>query len=186
VRDDWRITDLVERYSKRLLHFAMRKGRSPEDAEDVVQQMWAQSLDNLHDVPPEAEWTYLRNATQNVAINEHRRQNALRRGTPEVLDEQVAETAQSKELSPEERTILEQEKARLLAQVQDIYDSFPAETQDAIDRWREGLTYKEIACELDMTFDAVQSRLKRANARYRKLLGPPPSGIDWLDFGDDA
>src|SRR5277367_5771255 len=75
-------------YFKRLLKFLRRKGRSHEDAEDLIQEAMLRLHIYGREVPVVNEEAFLRHTVNNLSIDQHRRDRPdLRQAVPiEELD----------------------------------------------------------------------------------------------------
>src|SRR6202020_2135408 len=70
-------------YFKRLLKFLRRKGRSHEDAEDLIQEAMLRLHLYGREVPVHNEEAFLRHAVTNLSIDQHRRNRPdLRKEVP--------------------------------------------------------------------------------------------------------
>src|ERR1700722_10017313 len=103
-------------YFKRLLKFLRRKGRSHEDAEDLLQE----AMLRLHlygkAVPVVNEEAFLRRAANNLSIDQHRRDRLdLRKGVP--LEEFDAHTPLIAPESTPEETLEAQQRLRIILSV---------------------------------------------------------------------
>ena len=173
-----RFDDLCRRYRTRLVNMLRYDcGRSLDDANDLAHEVLVKTWKHLGNVQPGAEWGYLRTAARRLAIdhvmNEH----------PQVpLDE--IEPPQSGD-SAESDLILRQERERFEVDFRAAYLELPLLTQQCIALNRNH-TYKETAAKLGLTFDQVQSRIKRGAKHLRETLGPPPPGVEWLPGDDES
>src|ERR1700721_3586157 len=79
-------------YFERLLKFLRRKGRSREDAEDLIQEAMLRLYVYGRDTPVVNEEAFLRHAANNLSIDQHRRNRPdLRKEVPiEDIDGQNA------------------------------------------------------------------------------------------------
>ncbi|HHK41791.1 MAG TPA: sigma-70 family RNA polymerase sigma factor, partial [Planctomycetaceae bacterium] len=111
-------------------------------------------------------YTWLFRIAHNAAISRRRRRR------PRIsLEEQQVNTGDepaSGELAPENAAM----RTEQVEQVRDAIDQLPDDQRDILVlREIEGFCYEEIARVLDLAPGTVRSRLHRARARLRELLG---------------
>src|SRR5271168_3277208 len=93
---------------KRLLKFLRRKGRSHEDAEDLIQEAMLRLHLYGQEVPVVNEEAFLRHAVNNLSIDQHRRDRPdLRKEVP-IEDLDARSTLIARESTPEETLEAEQ------------------------------------------------------------------------------
>ena len=102
-------------YFKRLLKFLRRKGRSHEDAEDLIQEAMLRLHLYGREVPVHNEEAFLRHAVTNLSIDQHRRNRPdLRKEVP--IEELNAQSPLvSTESTPEEALEAHQRLGRIRA-----------------------------------------------------------------------
>ena len=151
---------LYERYSRRILGYCRRRLSSQEDAEDAVQHTFLNAYRSLRTgVEPRAEAAWLYKIAENVC--HERRRNAWRRSRFEAvsrdgeLREAVVEPAANNELDG---------LADALAQLTDN------QRRAILLREWQGLSYREIAAELETTESAVETLLFRARRTLARRL----------------
>jgi len=152
---------LFERHSRRILGYCMRRLRSPEDAEDAVQQTFLNAYRGLRKgTTPRSELAWLFKIAENVC--RERRRAAWRRGRLEVVqDPEVMSTLSSPEHEPTtELEGLADALARLA----------PNQQRAILLREWQGLSYREIALELGVTEAAVETLLFRARRSLAQRL----------------
>ena len=162
-------SDLFERYHDRVYAFCMSWTRNPTDAEDATQTAFMYALNGLRrGVVPQFELTWLLRIAENVCHSMHRR--AYRRYERDELPEDT--TAGQDDIS----LVTERFETLCLA-----VESLPDQQRRAIllREWR-GLSYNEIADELNVSHAAVETMLFRARRSLVKQLGslaalPTPS-----------
>jgi RNA polymerase sigma factor (sigma-70 family) len=186
LQSDWRLVALtragsgvafsviVERYRAPLLSYC-RRLLGPEDAEDVIQQTFANALRALrvHDRNVELKpWLY--RIAHNNAINAVSRSGR----DHEQLDEQYDGV-------PQPPALLEQ-KQRLQSVVDEI-GRLPARQRTAIVAHElDGRSYEEIARDMDASTPVVRQLIYRARTRLRDTCGVflPVWALRWLVFAD--
>ena len=151
---------LYERYSRRLLGYCRRRLSSQEEAEDAVQHTFLNAYRSLRSgVEPRAEAAWLYKIAENVC--HERRRSAWRRSRFEAvssdgeLREAVVEPAPANELDGLADALAQltgnQRRAILLRE------------------W-QGLSYREIAAEMETTESAVETLLFRARRALARRL----------------
>jgi RNA polymerase sigma-70 factor, ECF subfamily len=145
-----------------LLAYALRRGASPADAEDVVAETLLVAWRRRDEVPGDAEalpWLY--GVARRVLANQRRgrvRRQRLERllGRPPAVGELVEEEAQ---LAEEARMVLATSR-RLSTADQEVL---------RLAAW-EGLSHRQIALSLGCSDNAAALRLHRARLRLREAL----------------
>jgi len=159
-----RATDLYERYASRLYGFCLNRLGSREEAEDAVQTTFLNAFRGLsRGVVPASESAWLFKIAENVCLSRHRTMFRRRRvevpGDLAVVEETVAAPARADdELIPLEDALAEmpdtQRRALLLRE------------------W-QGLSYREIAAELEVSQSAVETLIFRARRSLARRLEAP-------------
>jgi RNA polymerase sigma-70 factor (ECF subfamily) len=157
---------LYERYYDRVFGYCLYHLGSREEAEDVAQTTFMWAYRGLRrGVVPRAEASWLFTIAQNACRARHRTRG--RRREREVLSDPVtladmspapaADTDDLMGLEDALRVIPEQQRRALLLR-----------------EWR-GLSYKEIAAELELSNAAVETLIFRARRSLAELLGGRPA-----------
>ena len=157
--EDGAIEILFERYSSQLLRFCRGRLGSQEDAEDALQLTYLYALLALRrGVTPAFESAWLHKIADNVCRS--RKRSAGRRDRMEV----TADTDELKLASPEA-------DATALIGIDDALAAIPARQRQAIllREW-QGLSYKEIARQLDLSQSAVETLIFRARRSLATAL----------------
>jgi RNA polymerase sigma-70 factor (ECF subfamily) len=145
-------------YFERLLKFLRRKGRSREDAEDLIQEAMLRLHVYARNAPVANEEAFLRHAAHNLSIDQHRRDRLdLRR---EVSIEDV--DAQSPLIAPEappEDTVEVQQR---LNHIQALLDAVSPRTREIYFAHRAGYSYAEIAAQMDIAHITIKRHIARA------------------------
>lgn len=155
--------DELYRAEKRsLLRFVSAKGRR-EDAEDVVQQVFANVVASQQPDCLLTPTAYLRQAAQNVLRNTAR--SALRRGGEHVPIESLA--------LPDRDPIAALEARDKLARIEKAVERLkPLTRQIFLARRLDGFTYAEIAQQTGLSVQGVEKQMSRALKQLsRHLLG---------------
>jgi RNA polymerase sigma factor (sigma-70 family) len=159
-----RATDLYERYASRLYGFCLHRLGSREEAEDAVQTTFLNAFRGLsRGVVPESESAWLFKIAENVCLSRHRA--AFRRRRIEApadlaaVEETVAAPPRADdELIPLEDALAEMPEAQRRALL--------------LREW-QGLSYREIAAELEVSQSAVETLIFRALRSLARRLEAP-------------
>ena len=162
--DTARTTELYERFAPRLFGFCLQRLGSREEAEDAVQTTFLNAFRGLsRGVVPASESAWLFKIAENVCLSRHRASFRRRRleapGDLSVVEETVpAPQRADDELIPLEDALAEmpetQRRALLLRE------------------W-QGLSYREIAAELEVSQSAVETLIFRARRGLARRLEAP-------------
>ncbi|MGH2961003.1 MAG: sigma-70 family RNA polymerase sigma factor [Solirubrobacterales bacterium] len=154
----------------RLLGFIARRVRTPEDAEDILQEVMLRihrHSGDLEHADRVAGWVY---RIASNAIADHHRKPARRElpsGNGVDVPDPDGESAaiMSTEPGPAE---LRSQLAQCLAP---LVERLPAIYRQALDLTEfEGLTQNEAAARLDISVSAMKTRVQRARGQLRDLL----------------
>ncbi len=145
-------------YFKRLMKFLRRKGRSHEDAEDLLQE----AMLRLHlygkAVPVVNEEAFLRHAVNNLSIDQHRRDRLdLRKGMP--IEELNARTPLIAPGSTPEETLEAQQR---LGHIRAVLDAVSLRTREIYFAHRAGYSYAEIADHMNISRITIKRHIARA------------------------
>jgi RNA polymerase sigma factor (sigma-70 family) len=142
----------------RLLKFLRRKGRSREDAEDLIQE----AMLRLHVYGMGAsvvnEEAFLRHAVHNLAIDQHRRDRLdIRRQVP-IEDAGAQGALVAVESTPEDTVEAEQR----LSHIRTLLDAVGVRTREIYFAHRGGYSYAEIAAHMDISHITIKRHIARA------------------------
>jgi RNA polymerase sigma-70 factor (ECF subfamily) len=152
---------LYERYSSRILGYCRRRLSSREEAEDAVQHTFLNAYRSLRTgVVPHAEAAWLYKIAENVC--RERRRSAWRRSRFEV----VSEDGEMRNAVAAPRR--EQDELAGLADA--LAELTPNQRRAILLREWQGLSYREIAAELETTQAAVETLLFRARRSLARKL----------------
>jgi len=146
------------RHFERLLQFLRRKGRTHEDAEDIIQEaMLRLHVYAQHD-PVANEEAFLRHAVVNLSIDQHRRDRPdLRRKVPvEDLDSHAP--PDTREPTPEDTVDAQQR----LAQIGALLEAASRRTREVYFAHRAGYSHAEIAEHLGISHMTIRRHIARA------------------------
>lgn len=171
---------LYERHYPLVLRFCRSKLRTPEDAEDAAQTTFFYALGSLsRGTVPETETAWLLTIARNVCLN---RWDATRRRSR-------VEVARDPHVLQEVSPAREDAAPELIGLADALAGLTDPQRQAILLREWQGLSYAEIAAELELTEGAVETllfRARRALARSLRDLGSAFSGIKSLLGGAGA
>jgi len=145
-------------YFSRLLKFLRRKGRSHEDAEDLIQEAMLRLHVYGRNVPVANEEAFVRHAAHNLSIDQHRRDRLdLHR---EVSLEDVE--AQSPLIAPQAAPEDTVEAQQRLNHIQAVLDAVSLRTREIYFAHRAGYSYAEIADQMDISHITIKRHIARA------------------------
>jgi RNA polymerase sigma factor (sigma-70 family) len=158
--------DLYERYANQIFRYCLHQLGSREEAEDAVQSTFLNAFRGIkRGIVPDLESAWLFKIAHNVCLS--RRRSAWRRGrieSPtdfEVVEELAAAPAR---------------RADELIGLQNVLEQLPETQRRAIllREW-QGLSYREIAGELELSQAAVETLIFRARRSLASGLEEPPA-----------
>lgn len=162
---------LVRRYQGTLYRFLLRLLRSPQDAEDLAQEVFLQcyrQLPSLRD--PTVFRAWLLRIAHARAIDHVRASRAARRQAPvPAMGEMDPETVPSRDAGTDpEKVAAQRERVRVLGEA--LADLPPAYRAVIHLRYVEGLGVKEIGSALGLGVRTVDTRLYRGKRLLREIL----------------
>jgi RNA polymerase sigma factor (sigma-70 family) len=156
---------LFEQYAGQIFRYCLHQLGSREEAEDAVQSTFLNAFRGLErGVVPELESAWLFKIAHNVCLS--RRRSSWRRGRIEApADFDVVE-----EIAPAPARVADE-----LIGLQDVLEQMPENQRRAIllREW-QGLSYREIAAELELSQTAVETLIFRARRSLAAGLEQPP------------
>jgi RNA polymerase sigma factor (sigma-70 family) len=156
---------LYEEYANQIFRYCLHQLGSREEAEDAVQSTFLNAFRGLkRGVVPELEAAWLFKIAHNVCLS--RRRSSWRRGRVES----PADFEAVEELTP-----APSRGADELIGLQDVLEQMPETQRRAIllREW-QGLSYREIAAELELSQGAVETLIFRARRSLAAGLEEPP------------
>jgi RNA polymerase sigma-70 factor (ECF subfamily) len=173
--------DLYERYARQIYAYCHHQLGNREEAEDAMQSTFLNAFRGFkRGVDPEFESAWLYKIAQNVCLTRQRSSSRRRRvESPGDLDA-IQDILPSHEVDSDE-----------LIGLPEALQGLPKQQQRALllREW-QGLSYKEIADELDLTQAAVETLLFRARRSLAAGLGDEAgkgkSIVSKLRAGNDA
>jgi len=145
-------------YFARLMKFLRRKGRSREDAEDLIQEAMLRLHVYGRDTPVVNEEAFLRHAANNLSIDQHRHNRPdLRKEVP-IEDIEEQHPLVSQESTPEDTIEAQQRLNRIKA----VLDAVSLRTREIYFAHRAGYSYAEIAAHMDISNITISRHIARA------------------------
>jgi len=162
-------SDLYERYSSQIFGYCLHQLGSREEAEDAAQTTFMNAFRGLQrGIVPELESAWLFKIAHNVCLS--RRRSTWRRGRVEAPNnlEVLQEVVPARERIGDE-----------LIRLHDVLEDMPENQRRAIllREW-QGLTYREISEELDLSQSAVETLIFRARRALAAGLEEAPPDRD--------
>lgn len=160
--------ELVRRYEKRVYAVALRSSGSPEDAADIVQEVFLRAWRSIESFRGDSGFsTWLFRITMNMCVDFARHKHSQPQ-TQSIVDEeenerQVPDTAPT----PEEHLENREMGRELAAALDEISEEH---RRIVLLRDVSGMSYTEIADVLEISEGTVKSRLSRARIALRKVL----------------
>jgi RNA polymerase sigma factor (sigma-70 family) len=145
--------DLYERYARQIHAYCLQQLGSREEAEDAVQSTFLNAFRGIRrGVDPEFEAAWLYKIAQNVCLTRQRSSSRRRRM------ETSGDLASLQDVVPAHQADSDE-----LIRLPEALESMPEQQRRALllREW-QGLSYKEIAVELDLSQAAVETLLFRA------------------------
>ncbi|MEO8382768.1 MAG: RNA polymerase sigma factor [Acidobacteriota bacterium] len=164
---DERFQDLYRRFFRRMVRYFMRVSRlSEEDAEELTQEAFARFLEAMDEYRGEAEWAYFEVIARNVLYNKIRSsKTAKRKGNTVDIDDPEF---RNEPVAPEGPDYAERQQTEIRRrQLYEAIEKLPAGQRQCLMLWLQEFKFEEIARALNISLDAVKSRLRDA----RRLLG---------------
>lgn len=170
-RDNELFRSLYQKYYRRMIRMYVYAFRlSEEDAEELAQDAFTRFYEAMEDYRGEAEWAFLETIARRVAFNRIRSRGTLMRGAETVdIDDPRAFTEPAAPAEPDyaERQLDDMRRRQLHAAI----DQLSPGQRRCLQLSLEGFKYEEIARTLNITLDAVRSRLRDAKRELRTRLG---------------
>jgi len=174
-------SELYERFSAQIFGYCLHQLGSREEAEDAVQTTFMNAFRGLQrGIVPQVESAWLFKIAHNVCLS--RRRSTWRRGRVEAPNNLEV----LKEVVPARDERIADELIRL----QDVLEEMPENQRRAIllREW-QGLSYREISEELDVSQSAVETLIFRARRGLAAGLEEAPVKRGWrgtVHYGFDA
>lgn len=144
----------------RLVKACLRRGRTLEDAEDLVQEAYARLLEYQRSARVRDEEAFLRRVVSNLAINQYHREQILF-FVPETI-EQLDQQAMLVDGGPGVERILSSRQQ--LDQIAAMLSAVSRRTSEIFLAHRAGYSYEEIASEFSISTRTVKKHIARAKS----------------------
>ena len=141
-----------------LLKFLRRKGRSQEDAEDLIQEAMLRLHVYGRDVAVANEQAFLRHAVHNLAIDQHRRDRPDLRREVSIDDLDAHSPLIAPESTPEDTL----EAQQRLSHIRKVLDAVSLRTREIYFAHRAGYSYSEIADHMAISHITIKRHIARA------------------------
>ena len=173
--DEAAFGEIVSAHYERVFRRVVGIVRNEHDARDVCQEIWVKVWENLRDYRGEAKFsTWLFAVATRRAIDHHRKQQRwFVRFLPFLVNDGTGETIEPASTAPGPGEELEGDERAL--RFERAIAALPAKHRAVITlREVEGLSYEEIAQQLNCRPGTVMSRLFNARRLLVKILGETP------------
>ena len=142
----------------RLVKACLRRGRTLEDAEDLVQEAYARLVEYQRGAKVRDEEAFLRRVVGNLAINQFHREQILSFAQETI--EQLDREALLVDSSPGVERILSARQQ--LEQIAAMLGAVSRRTSEVFLAHRAGFSYEEVASELGISTRTVKKHIARA------------------------
>jgi RNA polymerase sigma factor (sigma-70 family) len=144
----------------RLIKACLRRGRTLEDAEDLVQEAYARLIEYRRNAKVRDEEAFVRRVVINLAINQYHRDQILT-FVPESIDE-LDRQARLVDAGPAIERILDARQQ--LEQIEAMLAAVSRRTAEIFLAHRAGFSYEEVASELGISTRTVKKHIVRARS----------------------
>jgi len=170
------LQDLYERYYRRVRAYFAALGLEQDRAQDLTQDLFLhlyENMENMEEMRAEAGWPYLATVAKRTLLNFLRSQNARKRAGRVVDLDSYGDSIQSVDDPAGE--LLERERSQRL---RSAIDNLAPGMRGVLLLWLEGSSYEEIATAIQVSPDAVKSRLRDARRALSAQLAVPGDSDD--------
>ena len=163
--------ELVSRYEDRAYNLALRMTRNPEDAEEVLQDVFTtvfRKIDGFEGKSSFSSWLYRVTVNASLMKLRKRRQNKnlhLEDLMPQVENSYLISTSEDQDV--DQKVFLRELREELEEAIQRLPDEY---RPIFILRDIDGLTSKEVSKLLQLSVPAIKSRLHRSRLILRRRL----------------
>lgn len=167
--DDEEFERIFRQYYARVWRFYRVCRVSDDEAHDYTQEAFKRLYEKRHQLRGDEPWPFLQKIARNVLLNKIRDQKAAKRSgrSVEIDAPEVAELPAPEGLDYAERQHWQLRSDWLRAAMVEL----PPSQREAMVLWLGGFKLDEIAQKLDISLDAVKSRLRDARRQLRARLG---------------
>lgn len=157
----------------RLIKACLRRGRTLEDAEDLVQQAFLRLIEYQKAGRVRHTEAFLRRVITNLSINQYHREQIVAFAEDSVED--LAETIPliDPDPGPERVVAARQEVEQIAAMLSEV----SVRTSQIFIAHRAGYRYEEIAAELGISARTVKKHISRATALLAEAMREPCSAL---------
>lgn len=161
---------LLERYEGMVFDLTHQYADSPEDAEDLAQDIFLKAyrrISGLRNPDRFASWLYglALNHCRDYAKNVRRETYAFSH-----TDQTGADIMADSTKAQDERLVAEERSEQLWAALEELSATYAT---PFLLKYRDGLTYKAMSKRLDVSVSALKVRVHRARKKLRALLEKP-------------
>lgn len=161
--------ELVARHQRAVIGTIAKMNGDPSLAEDLAQQVFLRVWKSAPRYTPSAKFTtWLYTIARNLVFNETRR--AWRRHEMSIVGDDMrdADFHDTGQQSPIDATLVNELETEVDKALADLPDN---QRMAVLLRWRENLSYEEIAEVLETSVSATKSLLFRARTQLKSALG---------------
>lgn len=182
--DDERVakfTQMYDKYYRAVVRFLVAGLRVPAaDAEDIAQETFVRFWEAIRDYEGRAEWAFLEVIARRVYFNRRRAMYSKKR-RQETDAVSLDGVRHWQEPAAKQTDYADRESALLIhRRVRDALRALPPKQGQCVTMRLEGFKYEQIAAILDISLDAVKSRLRDAMRTLRAELADL-KGLPWPD-----
>ena len=141
-----------------------RRGLSPDEAADAVQETFMIALRRLEDIPVDSERAFLMGTARRVALNLGRK--TIRLHLDDDMDQRISEARDAGETHADLQ-LCDLALSKLSPELAETFVLYEI----------EGLSSPEIAALLEVPLGSVASRLRRAREQFREVVARVESGL---------
>ncbi len=160
------VKELWETFHKALLNYIKKRISNPEDAEDILQNVFVKIQTNIHQLKEKEKvtsWLYL--ITRNTIIDTYRANGKHREQTAPNMEGNLDNVSLSDETQEAAW------EAEIAACVKGMVEELPEKYRDVL-KWYEfdGLSHKQIADKLAISVSGSKTRVQRSREKIKELL----------------
>lgn len=160
--------ELARRYRAGTYRLALRIVSRPEDAEDVVQEVWLSAYTHIGRFRSESSfqtWIFRIAYNRSLQMRRFQGKSALDLADGDFDNEHILLMA-AREKTPEDSAILNEQRATLGALLAKLADKY----RRALCMWAfDSKSIEQVSRELRISYGAAKTRLHRARLQFRKV-----------------
>jgi RNA polymerase sigma-70 factor (ECF subfamily) len=185
--DDEAFCELVRHYERRIYALAFFYCRDSHDAEDLSQEVWLKAYKAMASFKGESTfYTWLRRITINTFLNDRRARPASKsesqsaaRSEPFDVTDSPGRALFNSPIAIEDSMI---NQVMFGSVMQALSQLSPHQRMIFLLKHQEGMTYAEIAAEMDCSVGAVKKALFRAVSKLREQLYVSAQSEDYISL----